>query len=331
MAARRGATLTRQLLTFSRRQAFSPAVLSLAERVEASRAMLASFIGTLVKVVATVPPDVWQVKADPSELDLAIVNLAINARDAMPSGAVVALTTENVVLAPTDTPSRLAGEFVSVRVADTGVGIAPDVLPRVFDPFFTTKQVGKGTGLGLSQVYGFAHQSGGTVTIESELGRGTTVTFYLPRTQESAGQSEHSTEAVSHTGDAVLVVEDNPEVAEVTMSMLEELGYQVQRVGDADSALDALARSRFDLVVSDIVMPGALDGLNLARTIREQKPGLPVLLITGYSNVVDAGNEFTILRKPCDIADLSRAAARLIASARQPAHGNVVRLSDIKH
>ena len=330
IATRRGAALTRQLLTFSRRQVFRPSVVQVAERLESCRAMLTSIIGASQTVVTTLEPGIWPVKVDANELELAIVNIAINARDAMPNGGVISITAENVALRPSDTPAQLEGPFVAVRISDTGTGIAPDVLPKVFDPFFTTKQVDKGSGLGLSQVYGFCQQSGGTVTIQSELGRGTTVTLLLPRTHESPAEAPTDVAPADSAGDGtVLVVEDNPDVANVTVSMLEDVGYRVRLVSNGDAALAAIATVEFDLVVSDIVMAGSMDGIKLARAIREKNPKLPVLLMTGYSQAAaDVGFEFTILRKPVDIDELSRVAARLIAGARQPADSNVVRLRD---
>ena len=328
----RGEILTRQLLTFSRRQTFNPTVFHLAERVEAFRAMLASSMGGAVTLINSIRPDIWAVKVDGNEFELALVNLALNARDAMSNRGVIAITAENVVLSPGDTAAHIEGEFVALRVNDTGCGIAPDLLPRVFDPFFTTKEVNKGSGLGLSQVHGFAHQSGGTVTMESELGKGTTVTLYLPATREAASPAPKPQPAVeSAGGGTVLLVEDNPEVADVTVAMLEELGYGVTDARDAAGALEAISRQAFDLVISDIIMAGPMDGVALARAIRERKPGLPVLLVTGYSPAASRWDaEFATLRKPFQIADLSRTAARMIAEARQPPESNIVRLRDVK-
>ncbi|MBZ9817319.1 PAS domain-containing sensor histidine kinase [Mesorhizobium sp. CA7] len=181
LALQRGAALTRQLLAFSRKQAARAEVVSLAERVEAVRAMIAGSMRKSVKLVAAVGPETWPVKVDPGELELGLVNIAFNARDAMPGGGLVTITAENVLLSSEDNAAGLQGEFVALRVTDTGIGIAADVLPQVFEPFFTTKGPEKGTGLGLAQVYGLAQQSGGAVTIESEVGKGTTVTIYLPR------------------------------------------------------------------------------------------------------------------------------------------------------
>jgi PAS domain S-box-containing protein len=327
LAAQRGEALTRQLLTFARRQTMNPMVIHVSERVEAFRAVLASSIGGAAQLVTTIGPEVWPVKVDPSELELSLVNLVLNARDAMPNGGVAALTAENVTLARGDIKADLEGDFVALHVADTGTGIAPDVLERVFDPFFTTKQVDKGSGLGLSQVHGFAHQSGGTVRIESTLGKGTTVTLYLPRGRADAPAAAGEVQVESARGGSVLVVDDNPDVADVSAGMLEQLGYEVHRARDAATALAAIEKHAFDLVVSDIVMPGTMDGLAFARALRERQPALPVLLVTGYSQAAaEAAPEFTVMRKPFQLAELSRAAARMIAESKQPAITNVVRL-----
>jgi PAS domain S-box-containing protein len=331
LATRRGEALTRQLLTFSRRQTFDPTVLRIGERINGFRTMLTSLIGGSVRLIDGIEPQTWPVKLDANEFELALVNLLINARDAMPNGGTVVITTENCVLAAGDTPAGIAGEFVALRVVDAGSGIAPDVLPKVFDPFFSTKQVNKGTGLGLSQVHGFAHQSGGTVTIASELGKGTTVTLYFPRSVEAAADAAEDPAMDRAHGGTVLVVEDNPEVAEVTISMLRELGYEVCAARDAGAALEMIDRQKLDLVLSDIVMPGAIDGAGLAQEIRRRRPELPVLLVTGYAEAVDKlGGDFAVLRKPFDLAELSRATARLIAEARQPPSSNLVRLRDVR-
>ncbi|HJT07160.1 MAG TPA: PAS domain S-box protein [Stellaceae bacterium] len=329
-AVQRGEILTRQLLTFSRRQTFNPTVFHLGERVEAFRTMLASSMGGGITLTTMIGPDVRPVKVDANEFELALVNLALNARDAMSNRGVISITAENVLLSRGDTATGIEGEFVALRVNDTGCGIAPDVLPRVFDPFFTTKEVNKGSGLGLSQVHGFAHQSGGTVVIESELGKGTTVTLYLPSTREAASQAA-AAPTVESGGGAVLVVEDNPEVADVTVAMLEELGYSVCAARDATAALDLIERQTFDLVISDIIMAGPMDGVALAHAIRGRMPSLPVLLVTGYSPAAGGRDaEFATLRKPFQIAALSRTVARMIAEARQPPDSNIVRLRDVK-
>jgi PAS domain S-box-containing protein len=328
MAAQRGATLTRQLLTFSRRQAFHPTVLNAAERLEVIKPLLASFVSGHVKISTVTPSATWPVKVDANELELALVNLVLNARDAMPQGGTVAITTENITLTAADTAAGLTGDFVAVRVTDEGQGIAPDVLPKVFEPFFTTKDVDKGTGLGLSQVHGFAHQAGGTVAIASELGKGTTVTIYLPRSHET-------TESVTPTADdfvrpvahgKVLVVDDNPQVSEVTQDMCRELGYDVRTALNGEDAYRMVEEEAFDLVISDIVMPGPVDGIELGRRIRENFPEIPVLLVTGYSDQAgEVVSQFPLLRKPFQIGELSRAATGVIAAAKASG-ANVVKL-----
>jgi PAS domain S-box-containing protein len=324
-AAQRGATLTRQLLTFSRRQTINPIVFKLAERVSPLKAMLESFVGSAMRLSISVGSEVWPIKVDESEFELALVNLALNARDAMPKGGALMITVENVNLSSKDTLAAIEGEFVAVRVTDTGAGIAPDVLPKVFDPFFTTKGSDKGTGLGLSQVHGFAHQSGGTVHIESQVGRGTTVTIYLPRSQDAQQTVVDDSRVETATGGRVLIVEDNPEVLAVCISMLEQLGYETYAVSGASAALEVVEKQSFDLVVSDIVMPGSMDGAALANSIRARRPELPVLLVTGFSPSASQ-TDFPVIRKPFDLPVLSRAVARLIAESKQPPNSNLVRL-----
>ena len=330
LAAQRGASLTGQLLTFARRQSVNPKVLNLHEHVAGFEVMLRSSLGSSARLATAVAADCWLVKVDPGELELALVNLALNARDAMPGGGTVTLTAENIEN-PAGLPSELRGEFVALSVADTGSGIAPDLMDKVFDPFFTTKEVGKGSGLGLSQVHGFAHQSGGTVMLKSELGHGTTVTLYLPRSRETVAASEAAA-AVDEGGTGrVLLVEDNPDVARASQLMLEQLGYSVTLVTDGAAALGAVEAEPFDLVMTDIVMAGRLDGVGVARALRQRKPDLPVLLVTGYSDAASrVAGEYTVLRKPFLMAELSRTVARMIADTGQPAAPNVVRLRDIK-
>jgi PAS domain S-box-containing protein len=330
LAARRGESLTRQLLSFSRRQMLTPTVVAgVGERLEAVRPLIASSIGAQVRLAALVPPELWPVRVDLAEFEFALINLALNARDAMPEGGMITVSAENAALQPADTRLGLKGDFVAITVADTGSGIPADILPRVFDPFFTTKPPAKGTGLGLSQVHGFVHQSGGTLGIESELGKGTRVTLYLPRAQAGTEVRAAEAPAGADIGGTVLLVEDNPDVAEASAVLLEQLGYEVHRAGDAETALREVEERELDLVVSDIVMAGAMDGLGLARAIRQRHPTLPVLLVTGYSNAVaSAETEFTVLRKPYELADLGRAAAKLVAEAQPPS--NLVHLRDAK-
>jgi PAS domain S-box-containing protein len=331
LATKRGATLTRQLLTFSRRQTFHPTLTNLSERIEAFRNMLATSLDASTRLVANVSAGTWPVLIDASEFELALVNLALNARDAMPpQGGVIAISAENVELTPQQTPARLQGEFVALSVADNGTGIAPDILPLVFDPFFTTKGPSRGNGLGLSQVYGFAHQSGGTVTITSELGRGTCVTLYLPRGMAALKPgAERNAPLEMPEGGTALLVEDNPEVAKVTEQMIEQLGYRVRRAGGAKEALELAEGTTFDLVISDIVMAGPMDGVGLAHTLRQRQPDLPVVLVTGFSSsVAETEREFPILRKPFEVSDLGRVMAKAVAEAQAANADNVIRLRD---
>jgi PAS domain S-box-containing protein len=325
-ATRRGETLTRQLLTFSRRQHLNPAVVDVGHRIDALRNVLSKSLGSAIQLTTSIDPAVWPVEVDSSEFELALVNIAVNSRDAMPDGGVISIAANNVRLQAGDIAGDLAGEFVALSVADTGSGIAPEILTKVFDPFFTTKRIDKGTGLGLSQVYGFAHQSGGTVAVDSDVGKGTRVTIYLPRAKAGAPAArvnEQSAEQVA-AGGLVLLVEDNPVVADVSATMLGELGFGVETVGDASAALRALeAGKKFELMFSDIVMAGQMDGIALARVVRQRRPDLPILLATGYSQAADsAQDEFSILRKPYQITQLGRAIAAVIAQTRAQGPGN---------
>ena len=306
-ATKRGAALTNQLLTFARRQSVNPQAIDFADRIGAIREVLDAGVGSSVRLTYEVSRDVWPIKADVSELETALLNLVINARDAMPGGGTVTIRARNVVL----DEETLAGEFVAIDIADTGLGIPSDVVDKIFEPFFTTKPIGKGTGLGLSQVHGFAHQAGGTVTVASELGKGTTFTILLPRGERAPARE--TTRSASFRGSGtVLLVEDNPDVALVSIGLLEQLGYQVRRVADAEAALREIEKNRVDFVFSDIVMPGKMDGLSLAHRLRQIRPGLPVLLATGYSDVASGvRGDFPILRKPYEIHELSEAISKL--------------------
>jgi len=314
-SARRGEELTRHLLSFSRRQRLLPAPLSLSDRASGLREFLCAALPATVRLEIDLPDSLWPVAVDAGEFELALLNLTVNARDAMPKGGVLTLRAENAVLDGSELPDRLTGDFVIVTLEDTGTGIAPDILPKVFDPFFTTKDVDKGTGLGLSQVYGFAQQSGGEATVSSELGAGARFTLYLPRADREP-QAEATEEAIALGASGyILLVEDNPEVADVAARMLEELGHEVRATGSGVDGLKALKEGPpVDLVFSDIVMAGELDGLDMARRIREAAPQTPILLATGYSEAAERiGDEFPILRKPYKLADLNRAIAGLLA------------------
>jgi PAS domain S-box-containing protein len=303
-ATKRGASLTSQLLTFARRQSVHPQTVSVAERLEAVREVLDTGVGSAVMLRFDIAPDVWPVMADLAEFETALVNLVINARDAMADGGIITISARN------ETSSDGSG-YVAISVQDNGSGIAPDILSKIFDPFFTTKPIGKGTGLGLSQVHGFAHQAGGTVRVASELGKGTTVTILLPRKDAIPVAKEVRVNERGGSG-TVLLVEDNPDVATVSAGLLEQLGYTVRRVANAEAALLELEFDGIDLVFSDIVMPGKMDGLGLARHLRAVRPGLPILLTSGYSDAaLNVRGDFPILRKPYEIHELSRAIAKL--------------------
>ncbi len=311
-ATNRGESLTRQLLAFSRRQMLTPAVIDLAERLPELKDMLSRSLRDDITIEVVVPDQSCAVKVDPSELELALLNLAVNARDAMPNGGALSITAKPVVLKGKAAEEGLSGEFVAISLADTGSGIPADILPHVFEPFFTTKEVGKGTGLGLSQVYGFAKQSGGTATITSTVGRGTVITLYLPRTPELPAPSiaRIEPEAAPHRAGTVLVVEDSPEVAEVATAYFQQLGYMVKQVANAHEALELLANDpKINLVFSDILMPGGMNGLELGHAIRRLYPAIPVLLATGYSDSArDAVQQgFVVLHKPFDLAGLEQA------------------------
>ena len=301
-AAKRGETLTRQLLTFSRRQHLSPTVVDLNASIRNLRPMIESSLRGNIVYKEAINPNLWPVKVDLAELELAIVNIAVNARDAMPNGGVFALTAENVTVNNSSGQDGQNGDFVAIEFGDSGTGIPPDLLSKIFDPFFTTKEVGKGTGLGLSQVYGFAHQSGGTVRAESKVGLGTAITIYLPSYAGVAIDAPKISETARAPRPMVLIVDDSAEVAEVTSSLFEHLGYDTAYCDSAEAALRLLADgTKIDLVFSDIVMPGTIDGVGLASEVQARYPHLPVILTTGYSDAAQAAPpSLPILRKPFD-------------------------------
>jgi CheY-like chemotaxis protein len=255
----------------------------------------------------------WPVEVDASQLQVAILNIAVNARDAMPSGGVITVSAQN---------EPGAVDRVRLSVRDSGTGIAPEMLERVFEPFFTTKAVGQGTGLGLSQVYGFVKSSGGEVQIESEPGQGTTVSLLLPRSTKPLPESVEPPAAILDDHDRrarILLVEDDDSVAALVGEMLDELGYEPVRAVSAAHALDRLAADGpFDLVFSDMVMPGDMDGLQLAREIARRRPELPIVLTTGYSTASASAEGIRLLVKPYRIDTLAaELAAALENGARR--------------
>ncbi|WP_061020862.1 hybrid sensor histidine kinase/response regulator [Bradyrhizobium sp. CCH5-F6] len=314
----RAAKLTSQLLAFARRQTLKPEVFDVGARLESLRDMLVTLLGPAVEIVMRLPGEPCLVNADASQFETALINMATNARDAMQGKGRIIFKVEATTSAP-DTLVHLSAKpavgqngFVRVTVSDTGVGIPAARLGRIFEPFFTTKQVGQGTGLGLSQVFGFARQSGGEVTVASEVGQGSTFSLYLPRVPPDLlpqRQAPNTAPAVAGSGMSVLVVEDNIELANFAADGLTEHGYSITLV---DNATDALAElvvdaDRFDVVFSDVVMPG-MTGLDLAQAIRERGIGVPVVLTTGYSQALsqEGAAGFDLVQKPYSIEDLSR-------------------------
>ncbi len=301
IAAKRGESLTRQLLTFSRRQHFTPTIVDLNASIKNMRTMIQSSLRGNIVYNEEIDPQVWPIRVDLAELELAIVNIAVNARDAMPNGGSFTLRAGNVTA-----DDRRDNDFVAIQFVDTGVGIPPNLLSKIFDPFFTTKEVGKGTGLGLSQVYGLVHQTGGTIDVDSRIGQGTTFTVYLPPCFENEVADTIVPDAPRPPRPTVLIVDDSAEVAEVTSSLFERLGFDTDYRDSAEAALKLLADgAKVDLVFSDIVMPGQIDGVGLAREIRSRYPNLPVGLTTGYSDATrGVPSDLKILRKPFDTAAL---------------------------
>jgi CheY-like chemotaxis protein len=305
IAAERGAKLTDQLLSFSRRQRLEPRSLDLTDAVNAMRDLMQSTLGGSIRIDANLRRDLWPAMADPTQLELAVLNLAINARDAMEVGGNLHVETSNVVLGPPAAPEEPpAGEYVSICVSDTGSGMKPDVRAKVFEPFFTTKEVGKGSGLGLSQVLGFAKQSGGGVRIVSAVGKGTSVYIYLPRASARAMPESPRRRVVLEPPSAseavILLVDDDNAVREVTASLLHDLGCFVLEAGSGGAALELLEREqRVDLMVVDFAMPG-MNGADIARVARSTRPGMPILFVTGYADraALAGVDETHIIGKP---------------------------------
>ncbi len=319
-AVDRGASLTRQLLAFSRRSALKPQVIDLAAQIETMRELLDRSLREDISVEIDLAPNLWPVEVDASQFELALVNTAVNARDAMPLGGHIVISAEN--LEGFD-DGDLKGDYVRLSVGDSGVGMAPDVVARVFEPYFTTKTVGKGTGLGLSQVYGFSRASGGEVRIASTPGQGATVSFFLPRSHKPiavAAVEAAPVRASARRRERILLVEDDDAVAGAVTEMLSELGFESVRAVNADAALTVLERDpRFQLVFSDMVMPGEMTGLDLAREIGRRRPDLPVLLTTGYSEAAAAAADegMRLLPKPYRLDTL---AAEIEAIRRRSTH-----------
>ncbi|HEY2707086.1 MAG TPA: PAS domain S-box protein [Caulobacteraceae bacterium] len=296
-AANRGQELTRRLLAFSRRQRPNPTPVSLPPLLLELTPLLTSTLGPTVELSLDLPGDVRTIEVDAGELESALLNMAGNARDAMPNGGHFRVLARNLFLQGEDADA-LAGEFVELEISDSGFGIPEDILGRVTEPYFTTKAAGQGTGLGLSQVEGFAQQSGGRLRVESKLGEGVTIRLLLPTARAEPAPVPAPLIAAQDRSLRILLVEDNPEVADVTCGLLEQLGHRTTHVLSAREALRALgeAAEPLELVLSDIVMAGDMNGLGLARVLKRERPGLAVLLVSGYSRQVEAiGGEFPLL------------------------------------
>jgi len=342
-AAERGARLVRQILAFSRRQAVKPERIALTERATELVDLLRRSTRGDIRIVADFPEDLWVFECDAAELELALMNLCVNARDAMPNGGLVrvhACNCPNGVTANGMAPDAAAGhrvggltppadgtplgDHVRISVTDTGTGIPPEVLAKVFEPFFTTKEVGKGTGLGLSQVYGFAQQAGGAAEIASHVGTGTTVSIILPRSmaalEAEPAERKPANDAATQGSGTVLLVEDDEDVAVAAITILGMIGYQAKHVPNAGTALALLlGGERFDLMLSDIVMPGGMSGFELAQKVRQHFPWLPILLSTGYAKPAVEAHQagFEIIAKPYNAASLLDAILQARRNAAQ--------------
>jgi CheY-like chemotaxis protein len=319
-AAERGAQLTSQLLSFARQQPLDTKVINVNDLISGMQEMLQRTLGETVKLKLALAGDLGKTQVDPNQLHNAVLNLSINARDAMPNGGQLIFETSNVDFDPETAQKRVdakPGQYVRLTVSDTGTGMPADVQTRVFEPFFTTKKQGKGTGLGLSMVHGFAKQSGGHLDLYSEVGHGTTISLYLPDATET-GQVSSPDDTPSKTKDAggetVLVVEDDAGVRDVTVARLEHLGYQCIEAETGQQALDVLEDEHtVDVVLTDMVMPGGMTGAELVRHVREKYPEMKVVFTSGYAE----GAQLPVdgapwLRKPYTLTDLARTLRELL-------------------
>jgi PAS domain S-box-containing protein len=328
-AAALGSKLTDQLLTFARRRHMDVQVIHLNDLVVGITDMLRRTLGEHITLSTSLARDVWPTRADPDQFQSAIINMAVNARDAMPQGGKLVVETRNMVLDEEHAdfqPDLQPGEYVQLSISDTGTGMLPEVRDRAFEPFFTNKQTGRGTGLGLAMVYGFVKQSGGHVTIYSELGHGTTINLYLPRADGRSGTNvadKDKAHASARAHETILVVEDDERVRRLTVKRLKLIGYRVLEASDGPMALEILrGNDAIDLVFTDLIMPGGLSGGEVARRAREMKPGLKVLLTSGYAEELVQGDDLQraqlkVLRKPYQQADLVIALREILADDPQ--------------
>jgi PAS domain S-box-containing protein len=322
-AGDRAAKLTHQLLAFSRKQRLEGRLLNLNGLVQGMSEMAERTLGDHVVLNQDLAPELWNTRIDPTQAEVALLNVLLNARDAMPGGGTVTVKTENLLIANEDAAlSRMVspGAYAVVSVMDTGTGMAPEVLARVMEPFFTTKDEGKGTGLGLAMVYGFAKQSGGAVRISSGIGRGTTVRLLFPASESKLEDDRKAPPRAAdrHGTESVLVVDDRPDVAATAGIILEDFGYRVTVVDGPKAALAVLdGEARIDLLFTDLIMPGGMNGVMLARAARERQPKIKVLLTTGYAEAslerTDAGGtEYEVINKPYKRMDLARRVRRIL-------------------
>ncbi|MDQ1078175.1 response regulator [Pseudoroseomonas cervicalis] len=314
MAAERGSTLTQRLLSFSRKRELQLKATDVNQLVLDMDELLLRSIGQ-AELQRSLEPALWPAMVDPEQLGLALLNLCINSRDAMPEGGQITITTRNLQAGEDAVPDLAPGDYVAIAVTDTGEGMPPAILAQAFEPFFTTKEVGKGTGLGLSMVYGLTRQSGGTAAIRSAPGEGTTVELFLPRAErlEPSPCGGEGAPLVARRTVTVLVVDDDPGVRGVTATFLADLGHRVVEVAEGEAALRTLSeRQDIGLLVTDVAMP-RMDGTELAERARALQPSLPVLLLTGYADPQTGPQDYPVLRKPFRLGDLSRCIAELLS------------------
>jgi PAS domain S-box-containing protein len=321
-AAERGASLTQRLLSFSRQRDLRLQAVDVNHVISDMNDLLTRTLGGFIRIERHLAGSLWKAMVDPDQLELAVLNLCINARDAMSENGVLTLSTRNEVIEEGRITDLGRGDYVVISVADTGAGIPPEILSRVLEPFFTTKEVGKGTGLGLSMVYGLAQQSGGTVTIDSTIGAGTTVELYLSRAaiEEPRPESEETSSFPSAPKVRILLVDDDAEVRTVTAAYLSEMGHRVVEAADGASALDILkADSQFDLLIADFAMP-SMTGLELAEQVRKLQPDLGILLVTGYADPERMPENYPVLHKPFTRTELGR---KVTETARNAEHAGL--------
>ena len=330
-AAELGAGLTERLLAFARRSVLTPEVVNLNTLVKTIKSMLARTLGENIDVETSLDVGLWDALIDPGQIESVILNLAVNARDAMPDGGKLLIETKNVSFDTKYVEAEIGlkpGEYVCLSVSDSGIGMTEEVKENAFEPFFTTKETGRGTGLGLSMVYGFSKQSGGHATIYSELGLGTTINIYVPRHEgvdstDRRSASARSDTVISGNNEVILVVEDDPKVRAVTIQRIESLGYQVIVANNGDEAVRILEEENdIDLVFTDLVMPGEISGYDLVVHIAENHPDTPVLMTSGYAedllgNGTLSSLNVELLRKPYRQAKLSQILAEHIQSGRR--------------